>query len=409
MASGPAAIAIDSSDVQPHIDASDVIPHGEKSLGEHVADAAKSFWETVNPLTIAKSLNAVVSDPKAAAKEYGEQTGKILQNAKDAWGRGDHASAIAHGVNYLLNGIPGLGATLDQAQIESEAGDVGSALGRTAGIAALGEVPKVPGAVSAGMDAAKSVATSPALIKGVGAGLGAAAGHATGVPTGGLIGAYIGKEIGSSIAERVNKTAPVIAPSAETARPIPAVDASTGEVLKWKPLANGEFASPGSKIRLVKPSDVQPDPVRPATPAPVQEGSPARPSPGQPIGVDEPQGIHGGQENTPIKSVDDWLEDLRSRMEKRGIKFDTGNPQARFDEGSGAPIIKSELRKSGATGEPANPQRTKSITLDPTSAAAKAVVENPDSPLARAALAFAKELSKGKKTVSVSDLMGGLK
>ena len=198
----------------------------------------------------------------------------------------------------------------------------------------------------------------------------------------------------------------------------PAFDAVTGEQLTGA--GNGEFSNTVAGVPKVQVLPANPPPVQAAaavSPTAVEGSIPSqgpaavtstaassKSAPGQPIGVDESQGIHGGVENTPAKSVDEWLADLKKRLEDRGISFDKGNPQARFDEGSGAPIIKSELRKSGATGEPANPGRMK--LPKPEIAEDSPLRSNPKA--LQAAVDMYNAVNKGKK-MTISDLIGGSK
>jgi hypothetical protein len=267
----------------------------EKSLGDHLVDAAKSFWQTVSPVAIAKGLNDTLKQsPSDTAKAYGEQNAAILKNAKDAWERGDHSSAIAHGVNYLLNGIPGVGATLDQAQMESERGDVGAALGRTGGLGAVALVPHIPGAVSATADAAKALVTNPRFLRGaggvLGAGTGEAIGHAVGVPgVGGFAGGFAGREIGAALADAMNREP--LAPSGP----------SEAAQLSEARIAESRAENPGRGVQPI--AHPAPAPFVPQAPGALPSGRvPGRPAIDSVTGQIVP-GIGNGEFATSVPDV----------------------------------------------------------------------------------------------------------
>ena len=194
-------------------------PAAPQSFGDHLLSAAKNFWDQVNPVTMAQGAADTVMNLGGAAKAYGQRNAELFQKAEDAAKRGDYSEAVAHGLHYLLNGIPGVGSTLDEAADQAKAGDIGGSLGKTAGLAAaLIGAPKIPGAAGA---AADTVSTAAQAIKeaakkvsrekvggALGAGIGAAGGHFTGIPGGGVAGAYVGKELGSAVGKAFEKGPP---------------------------------------------------------------------------------------------------------------------------------------------------------------------------------------------------------
>lgn len=109
-------------------------PSDENWLG-HVANAVSNWWQQVNPVKQAQGLAQAVAHPINTIAAYGQQNAKIAAEAEDEFKKGNYASGTAHVVNYLLNGLPGVGGTLDVAQKQAESGDVSGALGTTAGLA----------------------------------------------------------------------------------------------------------------------------------------------------------------------------------------------------------------------------------------------------------------------------------
>ncbi len=130
-----------------------------------ISNAVGEFWNKVNPITAAQGINAAVHDPLSAAKAAGTQTGDIYNKMKDSWDKGDHIAAIRHGINYALSGIPGLGASIEDAQDKQAAGNysgaTGASLGIGANLALPAKVPQIMGAVGRGLKlAAEPVAES---------------------------------------------------------------------------------------------------------------------------------------------------------------------------------------------------------------------------------------------------------
>lgn len=110
-----------------------------KSWTDQLVSAAKNFWGQVNPLvpsdTVSHAIHHPIDTAVAAVKGYGEQNGKILQRAEDSYKAGDYSGAAAHGLHYILNGVPGVGAALDEAGDQAKNGDIGGAVGKTLGLA----------------------------------------------------------------------------------------------------------------------------------------------------------------------------------------------------------------------------------------------------------------------------------
>lgn len=132
----------------------------ETSVGREVVQAGKTAVETLNPLPMLKAANtsaatalgtAASGDPVGAVKQVASDVGGIVSGigqenlrlyneSREAFTSGDIPTGIRKGLNFLLNGIPGLGSTLDQASEDFEAGEPGKGTGRAiaaaAGIAA---------------------------------------------------------------------------------------------------------------------------------------------------------------------------------------------------------------------------------------------------------------------------------
>lgn len=140
-----------------------------------------------------------------------EAQGKLAQQAKDAYEKGDYAGAVQHGLNYLL---PFIGQQTDQAGNQLKTGDIAGGIGRTLGasIPLAAASPEVrAGAASAASSAADTGAAAiragargantvlqkaPGSIGGaVGAGLGRASGIPGATEVGAAAGYAIGKEV----------------------------------------------------------------------------------------------------------------------------------------------------------------------------------------------------------------------
>lgn len=124
------------------------------SGGSHILDSLgngiSNFWDKINPITAVQGVNAAVQNPRATAKAMGAQNLDIWKKATDAWDKGNHVEAARHAINYTLNGIPGLGAQIEDAQDKQAAGDYSGAAGSSLGIGAGLALPEhVPPALRA--------------------------------------------------------------------------------------------------------------------------------------------------------------------------------------------------------------------------------------------------------------------
>lgn len=105
---------------------------------------------------------------------------------------------------------------------------------------------------------------------------------------------------------------------------------------------------------------------KPLTTVPAETAAPIRP-PLSPLPEPTDVGIHGGVENTPQpdsglteainKLKRDWAIKMGDDPNLPFGEMKGGRYQAKFDEGSKAPVVQSELRKPQSTAEPANPMR----------------------------------------------------
>ena len=109
-------------------------PHVQQGFMSDVADTLHQYWGHIASIPQDIS-NLVTTDPRKTASAYGEQNAKLAGAAMDAFHRGDYGVGVAHTLNYFLNGIPGVGALLDQAGNKANAGDVKGAIADTAFLA----------------------------------------------------------------------------------------------------------------------------------------------------------------------------------------------------------------------------------------------------------------------------------
>lgn len=128
--------------------------HPLDSIGHGISE----FWKEIDPVAAVKGINDLVHDPAGTAQRAVQQNGALWQKTKDSYDSGDYAGAIRHGINYALNGIPGVGARIDEAGDKMASGDyaggVGQSLGIGTSLAAPAVVPKVTAAVGSGLKAA---------------------------------------------------------------------------------------------------------------------------------------------------------------------------------------------------------------------------------------------------------------
>lgn len=122
----------------------------------HPFDAAlpivSAWWNQVKhgPLNLyetGKSLAGLATGDTESA--MGAENAALWQKAKDAYNAGDYTGATAHALNYMVNGIPGLGGLMEGAGEKFASGDVNGGIGDTLGIATnywLGA--KVPEAIA---------------------------------------------------------------------------------------------------------------------------------------------------------------------------------------------------------------------------------------------------------------------
>jgi len=89
----------------PAQDASDQAAAPEQSFGA----ALREFGRKMNPLPMIQGLAQTAAHPIEALKSYGAQNERILSDAEGAFNRGNYIGAARHGLDYVLNGIPGLG------------------------------------------------------------------------------------------------------------------------------------------------------------------------------------------------------------------------------------------------------------------------------------------------------------
>lgn len=94
-----------------------------------------TFLSGINPAAQAQGLVDTAVDAAQGAPNYRSQTEGLFNQARDAFHKGDYVTASSKFVDYLLNGVPGLGASIDSVQKMGEQGDYSGMVG---GSAALG-------------------------------------------------------------------------------------------------------------------------------------------------------------------------------------------------------------------------------------------------------------------------------
>ena len=178
-------------------------------------NAVREYGHKMNPVAMAQGIAENVMHPGEAIKRWGQVNNKILSNAEDAYKRGDYTEAAAHALYYVLNGVPGLGESLDEAGTKIRNGDIAGGLADTAALGtqvaagikapAIAEaLPKVPTAAVGAVKGAAQDAFSPVRY-----------GHyglpVPNVAAGAMAGHYLGRALGAPEAGAVAGAAyPVI-------------------------------------------------------------------------------------------------------------------------------------------------------------------------------------------------------
>lgn len=116
----------------------DAPDHPKQDSGFHPLDslghAIGSWWDQVNPAKQVEGTAEAIRHPVQAAHGMAQQNVDLFNKAKGSFDKGDYAGAVRHGVNYFLNGIPGLGASVDEAGNKFEKGDYAGGTGDALGI-----------------------------------------------------------------------------------------------------------------------------------------------------------------------------------------------------------------------------------------------------------------------------------
>lgn len=131
--------------------------------------AVREYAHKMNPLSMFQGLANATSSPEgtgAAVNAYGQQNEKMLHDASDAYQNGDYTGAARHFFHYLLNGVPGLGSSLEEAGNKFQQHDFAGGLADTAALAtqisAGAKAPEIAGTLrDAGAEAVDSVRPTP--------------------------------------------------------------------------------------------------------------------------------------------------------------------------------------------------------------------------------------------------------
>jgi hypothetical protein len=111
---------------------------GPAKEGSHPLDSIghgiHEFWNKVNPVSQVQGIADAIRHPVDAAQAAGAQNLDLWNKAKESYNNGDYAGAVRHGINYAVNGIPGLGASIDSAGDQFAKGDYAGGAGSSLGI-----------------------------------------------------------------------------------------------------------------------------------------------------------------------------------------------------------------------------------------------------------------------------------
>lgn len=156
-----AQLADDSAGPQLPPGATLVPDQPEQSFGA----ALREYGKQMNPVTIAQGAAGQVNDVLTGAKGWRAQNEAIAQKAEDSWKQGDYAGAVRHGINYLLNIMPGLGAWSEQTGKKLETGDVAGAVGDMAAFASQAAIGRAAPEIASSEPVQAGVAAAKAGIK----------------------------------------------------------------------------------------------------------------------------------------------------------------------------------------------------------------------------------------------------
>ena len=114
----------------------DISAHDQSSA---LSSAVGNWWDQVNPVKqlqgIGDTIRALATHPRQTLTRIGSANDAPRAAAVDAFKRGDYVEGVRHGVNWLLNAIPGVGSTMEKASDEAQHGDLAGGIGTTLGIA----------------------------------------------------------------------------------------------------------------------------------------------------------------------------------------------------------------------------------------------------------------------------------
>jgi hypothetical protein len=133
-----------------------------------ISHAAGNWWDQVNPVeqykAVGDSLYRLMTHPAQTLTQIGAANDTPRVAAVDAFKRGDYVEGVRHGLNWLMNAIPGVGTTMEKASDQAQSGDVSGGIGTTLGVAtnlaAPAVIPKAARAAASAIgDTAKTAAT----------------------------------------------------------------------------------------------------------------------------------------------------------------------------------------------------------------------------------------------------------
>lgn len=163
-----ADITVDPSEVHSiEVDPSQVSavqeePHGFLQSAQH---AIANWWDQVNPVKNAQGLAETVAHPLDAIKAYGAANSELAHKAQESFKKGDYSEGLRHSLSYLLNGLPGVGTTLDEAGTKTGTGDISGGVGETAGLATNILAPELVKGASAAIPVSAKGAAKAAVQK----------------------------------------------------------------------------------------------------------------------------------------------------------------------------------------------------------------------------------------------------
>lgn len=152
--------APDKAPAQPGGGADWFAQNAPQSKDSGVTGFVKNWWDQVNPVAAGNAMIDTVKHPIDTLQHMGQSMAQPAVAAQDSFAHGRYLEGVRHGINYMLNVVPGVGSSLDAAGSQGDQGDISGMLGTTAGVATNLRIPKIASGLARGVQGATEGAQS---------------------------------------------------------------------------------------------------------------------------------------------------------------------------------------------------------------------------------------------------------